>query len=306
MPPRRTLLRAGAWTGLAAALAAGVSGCGIRLEDDAPEIPFLSRTPIPDEGPLIAAYRRATALADLAARARGVVGASEVTERHTRQAQVLRAILDAGAVPERIIRGPETPTASAPIPATLATVSASALAAAVGAKARESIAAVGSFTEHRSLGASVAAHDAAGEMLTWPHRDPLPPAVANGLLSVTRACAYAVQVATAHLSAPERAGHLETLKALGRRESYLASTLTPVPAPPLGYRLPFPATDPAQGRRLVTAALGNLVDRGLDGLDGIPLGSTALVEVVRLEAEAVVLATAHGVPWPAFPGLALG
>ena len=114
MPPRRTLLRAGAWTGLAAALAAGVSGCGIRLEDDAPEIPFLSRTPIPDEGPLIAAYRRATALADLAARARGVVGASEVTERHTRQAQVLRAILDAGAVPERIIRGPETPTASAP------------------------------------------------------------------------------------------------------------------------------------------------------------------------------------------------
>ncbi len=313
MPPRRTLLRVGAWTGLAAALAAGASGCGIRLEDDAPTIPFLSRTPIPDEALLVAAYRRATDVAEQATHAAGVAGAAEVTQRHTRQAQVLRAILDAGAVPERIVSGPATPTATTtgPTQPTPTAVSAPELGAAVSTAAHESLSAAADFITHRALAASIAAHDAAGLTRlggspSWSTHEPLPPAVAAGLLTVTRACTYAVQVAAAHLTGSERVGLLETITALGRREATLSSALSPVAPPPLGYRLPFPATDPVKARRLVIAALANLVDRGLDGIADIPAGSSSLVELIRLEAEAVSLATTHGGAWPTMPGLSVG
>lgn len=313
MPPRRTLLRAGAWTGLTAALAAGVSGCGIRLEDDAPTIPFLTRTPIPDEALLVAAYRRAAGLAEKATQAAGVAGAAQVTQRHTGQAHVLRAILDAGAVPERIISGATSPTAtsSGPKQPGPTAVSAAELGQAVAITARESLTAAGLFMAHRALGASVAAHDAASQIglggaPAWPARDPLPAGVAAGLLTVTRACAYAVQVAAAHLSGAERTALMVLIDVLGAREEALIVAVTPPPPPTLGYRLPFPVTGAGEARRLVTVALGNLVDRGLDRLEDIPPGTSPLVEVVRLQAEAVTLASAHGVPWPTMPGLRVG
>lgn len=132
MPPRRTVLRAAGLAGLSAVAGIGLAGCGIRLEDDAPTIPFVSRQPIPDEALLVAAYRRATALAGVAGRATGVPLAPEVTQRHTRQAQVLRAILETGQVPERIISGPPGSTATAtsgptaPVDGTATTASTSA------------------------------------------------------------------------------------------------------------------------------------------------------------------------------------
>ena len=82
---------------------------------------------------LVAAYRRATALAGVAGRATGVPLAPEVTQRHTRQAQVLRAILETGQVPERIISGPPGSTATAtsgptaPVDGTATTASTSCL-----------------------------------------------------------------------------------------------------------------------------------------------------------------------------------
>jgi len=330
MPPRRTVLRAAGWVGLSAVAGIGLAGCGIRLEDDAPPIPFVSRQPIPDEALLVAAYRRATALAGVAGRATGVPLAPEVAQRHTRQAQVLRAILDAGQVPERIISGPPGSTAtatsgstgtsdgtatttstSAPTNAVRPPVTAEELARAARDTADASIAATGSFVTQRALGVAIAAHDAAGAASlaappVWPSRDPLPAPVATPLVEVTRACEYALEVAAAHLLDTDREALLATVAALTRREAALAAALTPNPLPALGYHLPFPVTGPGDARRLVSVVLRNLVDRGLDDLDRIPQGSSGLLEVVRLEAEAVTLAVAHGVAWPTMPGLALG
>jgi hypothetical protein len=333
MPPRRTVLRGAGWTGLSILLGLGLSGCGIRLEDDAPTIPFLSRQPIPDEALLVAAYRRAVELSAVAARASEVPLGAEVAQRHTRQAQVLRAILDAGQVPERVISGPAgaatgsppllptaaptaaptagTTTGAATAPTGPAAVSADELGRTARGTADASIAAAGAYVTHRALGVAVAAHDAAtanilGAPPVWPAGDPLPTSVATPLLEVTRASGYAIQVAASHLLDTERAGLLATIVALSRREAALAAGLTPVPLPTLGYRLPFPVTAPAEARRLVVTVLSNLIDRGLDGIERIPPGSSALIEVVRLEAEAVSLAAGHGVAWPTMPGLALG
>lgn len=333
MPPRRTVLRGAGWTGLSILLGLGLSGCGIRLEDDAPTIPFLSRQPIPDEALLVAAYRRAVELSAVAARASEVPLGAEVAQRHTRQAQVLRAILDAGQVPERVISGPAgaatgsppllptaaptaaptagTTTGAATAPTGPAAVSADELGPTARGMADASIAAAGAYVTHRALGVAIAAHDGAtanilGAPPAWPAGDPLPASVATPLLEVTRASGYALQVAASHLLDTERTRLRATIVALSRREATLAAGLSPAPLPALGYRLPFPVTTPAEARRLVIAILSNLIDRGLDGIERIPAGSSALIEVVRLEAEAVSLAAGHGVSWPTMPGLALG
>ena len=328
MPPRRTVLRAAGWASLAMMAGAGLSGCRIRLQDDAPTIPFISRQPIPDEDLLVSAYRRAVELAAVAARASGVPLAAEVTQRHTRQAQTVRAILAAGLVPDHVISGP-APTGPAPAGGTATSHTATTSPTAAGAPAATaeelghaardaangSIAAAGSFATHRALGVAIAAHDAAeatslGAPPDWPTHDPLPPSVATALVEVTRACEYALQVAAAHLLDKERAALLATLVALSRREATLTAGLTagltPEPKPALGYRLPFPVAGPEAARRLVVAVLGNLVDRGLDGIERIPAGSSAVLEIVRLQAEAVTLAVTHGVVWPTMPGMALG
>lgn len=316
MPPRRTILRATGWTVWAAATGTGLSACRIRLEDDTPAIPILRRTPIPDEAVFVAAYRRALALADAGTRAAGVPFAAEVTRRHTRQAQVLRALLDAGNVPENVMRG-AVPTATSGPSASSSTstatgapaVTAQELRALTQAAATESIAAVTAFAEHLSLAVALAAHDAAGAAATgaavaWPTGGRVPAGVVAPLLEPTRACVYALAVAAAHLPDSDRASALATVSDLNRRERALVADL-PAPPPPLGFRLPFAVTDAQTAGRLITLVLANLVDRGLDTVESIPPGSAELVEIARLQAEAVGLAVRHGVPWPTMPGLTL-
>ena len=102
----------------------------------------------------------------------------------------------------------------------------------------------------------------------------------------------------------DRASALATVSDLNRRERALVADL-PAPPPPLGFRLPFAVTDAQTAARLITLVLANLVDRGLDTVESIPPGSAELVEIARLQAEAVGLAVRHGVPWPTMPGLTL-
>ncbi len=91
--PRRTVL-----AGLVGA-ALVTSGCGIRLEDDAPAVPLVpTRTPVPAEAELVALTRDTASLAALAATVPGAV-AADLATIHRRQHSVLRTTLLAAQVP---------------------------------------------------------------------------------------------------------------------------------------------------------------------------------------------------------------
>lgn len=91
-PPSRRLVLAGA-------LAAGVttlSGCGVRLEDDAPHIPFVpTREPIPGESALLAML--------------GALGESD-EEYAAERADLLRTALLDAQVPQDLVDGVAAPT----------------------------------------------------------------------------------------------------------------------------------------------------------------------------------------------------
>ena len=81
MPSRRLLLRVTTSGALALGVVA-LGGCRIQLEQDA-QIPFITRTLMPDESALLTAYRQVSELAALAARTNSP-DAAVIAARHTR------------------------------------------------------------------------------------------------------------------------------------------------------------------------------------------------------------------------------
>jgi len=317
---RRLVLR---WGGLllAAAGTAALAGCSIRLEDDAPSLPPLQRTLIPDEKALIAGFHRATTLAQIAGRVPGAPAlVTQLRGIHETQAKVLHGVLDRGGVPDHIIESavptgtttsaaPATPTAavSAP-PAASVALLASAEATAVTPHSLAVLA--GATTANRTVMSAIAAQQACaagllGGSVAWPAADPLPATPAAGLLDATRSVAYAFEVVAAQLGADARPPALATLTALRSREAAVRTMAGSSAAPePLGYTLPFAVTTPELARRLAGVVLSQLVARGLDPVASLPAASTAVATVVRLQAEAQLLAHDWGVDMVPFPGMA--
>lgn len=329
MPSRRQLLR-GALTGTAVVGASMLGGCRVRLEDDAPAVPFLERAAIPDEAVLIQTYRQASALAALAARVPAPL-AAEVTPQHQRQATVLLDILTAGGVP-RVAIDPVTPTPvgtpaapglpstadpPAATPASTTTPSspqppadpAELAAAELEVLAPAALTALAAALAHRTLFTAVGAHHAAtatllGATPAWPAAPALPAVLAARALDATRAARYAGQVAAARLTGAHHNQALATLTTLDRRIGDLAEAASGVAAPaPLGYRLPFPVATADDAIRLLATALGSLVAGGLQSAADLPVAAPAYPHLVRLHTEAVLLARPWGVALTAFPGL---
>ena len=91
--PSRRLLLTGALTGGLVAL----TGCGVRLEDDAPRIPFVpTREPMPGESALLAVL--------------GTLDASD-EEQAGERADLLREALREARVPEDLLTAPSAPSA---------------------------------------------------------------------------------------------------------------------------------------------------------------------------------------------------
>ncbi|MBR7744895.1 hypothetical protein KC207_16495 [Phycicoccus sp. BSK3Z-2] len=119
-PRRRPVVLAVAGTAL-------LTGCGIRLEDDAPRVPLVPvRTPLPAEDLLVRLVADSAALAGLAGDTDGPLP-SALAALHRRQVTVVRtALLRGGMPPERLADpGPDgprpstsvqTPAAPAPTP----------------------------------------------------------------------------------------------------------------------------------------------------------------------------------------------
>ena len=321
LPSRRTVLRAGSRLAAVAATAA-LGGCGIRLQDDAPNLPLLQRRSIPDEAALIDEFHRATSLSQMAGRIPLPTAlVTQLTRIHATQAQVVHGLLSRGGVPDHVITAaaPTSPAAaaatttttgtaavSAPPPATVAQLTA-AEAAAISAEVLAGVA--GATGANRSVLASVAAQRASaagllGGTVTWSDADPLAPPTAARLLEATRPVVYAFEVVAAQLAVDQRPPALVTLAALRVREGELtAAAGASAAADPLGYALPYPVTSPDLARRLAGEVLTRLVDGGLELVPVLPAGSTSLTAVVRLLAQAQSLAHGWGATPAPFPGM---
>ncbi|MEP6797005.1 MAG: DUF4439 domain-containing protein [Lapillicoccus sp.] len=322
---RRTALGAAGWvTGLVGL--AALSGCGIRVGQPEPSLtPPPARQPVADEAELLTALGDALRLAgDAAATAPQSGGTRLLAAVHAEHAVALRAVLRAAGVPDLVVAsslsspsaGPSASSTGKPgaTPTTAPSrlpVSPGQLAgaegAAVSAQALGGVA--GTTSAHRPVLVAVAtrralAVTALGGTVAWPASNPLPAAAAAALLTPTRAVVYGFEVITARLPEPERAPALATLTALRQREAGLTSLAGDAAAPePLGYDLPFPVASAADARRLATTILTGLVARGLDPLAAVPLGSSAVGTVVRLQTEALSLGSPWGVVPPSLPGM---
>jgi hypothetical protein len=285
---RRTVLRALG----AAAAAAALSGCGIRLEDDAPRVPLVpTREPVPGEGFLVELWLESEELGRRASAGAGASLSPRLAALHTEQARVLRELLLRLGVPQESLDGARAEATSAPLPGDPTTSStpaatpsgtvgttgpatpppsptarpeplgpAEAAALVPGALA----AAAGSADEAVPLAAALLAQRAAaatllGEQVTWPQASWSDAALAAAALDSTRAAVYGFEVVSAQSAGAQRAlatAALATLQARAAVQERLAGDAAA--PPPLGYPLPFPVATPAAARRLAGQLLTGL------------------------------------------------
>lgn len=120
-PPRRALLARFSSSAGLLAVAGLASGCGVRLEDDAPDLPFIPRRPkVGGETALIGLLTETRQLAALAAAVGSDPMAQVLAGLHSTQATVLHDRLRAAGVPPALLTpGPGTEPAT---PATVSTL----------------------------------------------------------------------------------------------------------------------------------------------------------------------------------------
>ena len=321
---RRSLLGAAA-----AALVLPAGGCGIRLEEDAPHVPFvLTRTPVPAEDELVALTLDTRSLADAAAALPGPL-AADLATLHRHQHAVLRTALAQLGVPadELDRTAAPSPTASTstgtsapepspspppPSPSSTASLRPDgrlALARDEGAAA----ASAGSLADVAvDLRATVAALHAqryaaaallSGRVPTVP-RDPVDGADVAALASLTAAAIFLMEVVAARSEGRQRALAGTTLEALrDLRTDQLAGGATP--DEPLGHPLPFPVDSPADAARLARTVLGTLRSGSGQHLEPVVTahGAAGMAAMTRWVGAVEVEAHRWGVELQPFPGL---
>lgn len=316
--PGRRLLLAGA----GAALLAPVSGCGVRLEDDAPRVPLVpTREPVPGEDALVALTLDCLRLAGLAD-ALGTSLGTDLATLHRRQHTVLRTTLVGRQVPAASLDAAASPGASpspsasdtgSPTPSPTptrapATTLGADEAAAAGEVARFSAVPADLLVPLTALHAQ---RWAAATLLTGttPARPgPVGPpdgADIDRLVEAADAAAYLAEVGAARSAGARRRRAEATVTVLRGLRTVLRSGDDP-PEVGLGHPLPFAVRTAADVDRLFAesltslratlgAALADLV--ATDPVAGLVAG-TQWLGVVEVEAHR------WGVPLEPFPGLA--
>jgi hypothetical protein len=288
------------------------TGCGIRLEDDAPRLPLLpTRTPVPAEAELVALTRATAALAALAATVPGALEADLAT-LHQRQHGVLGTTLLAQGVPATDLEapptGPPTPSASAS-PASPPAARRAALASAEGGSAASAATFAGVADDLRATIASLHAqrYAAATLLAGRPPTVPLDPVGGDrvgALASETAAAVYFLEVVSARSTGDQRSRSDSSLAALG---ALLADQLAGGARPDtsLGHPLPFPVGDAAAAARLARDTLTTL--RAGYGEHLAPLvasdGGPGLAALTRWLGTVEVESHRWGVALEPFPGL---
>ncbi|WP_353950540.1 hypothetical protein V6K52_12975 [Knoellia sp. S7-12] len=326
--PSRRLVTAGA---IGAAIAV-LTGCGIRLEDDAPRVPLVpTRSPIEGEGALLRllAALQAAGLATVDPKA---PISALLAPLHQRQATVLHDALRQRGVPQDELPSatpsPSTSTSPTPVPSTSGTPSpapsSSAVPVAPGtvATVEGSIITAGAGTSaaekelRPTLLAVLGQAHAALELATGkPSAAPAPaptwsaPQALAPLIATARAAGYFLEVAAARSPQAARKAALESIASLDRLTAELvAAAGDAAPVPELGQPLPHPVTTPAEAKALATQAMTMLLSsfgsnlRGLSDTDADADATFAMVP--RWMGTVAAQAHRHGIPLTAFPGLA--
>lgn len=243
--------------GLVLALA---GGCGLRLESDAPDVPFVPREPYPGLAVLTAERSRCLAARDAAA-------AAPATRRVT--VEVARAFAaahaaDLAALDARIAEvGDDRPTPSGTTPpaapdfagaegadlhdeglvtATVAALPGADLPVVLGARLTRAVAA-------RSLDVAVPGA---------PKQPSVPPEVAARVLALVRPVMYRLEVAAAQAAPKRKDAATDTVAWVAIVRNHLEEIAGGAGTEPAGFRLPFPVASPADADRLAVAELGGL------------------------------------------------
>lgn len=297
--------------GLAAgALVTGVlplTGCGIRLEDDAPRPPLL--------GPSPAVLALRTELERCLAARSAAAQASDrrhraLAELHRRQVEVVRSRLtalgDSGAVPAA--EGPRrsgSPSPSAPSPTGGDGALLNAEMAGLDSSGRDALAQVpGSdivlvsslHVQRAAVSTRLGGRPAAAPPPSVPDGDP-----ARRLLDATRSAHYALQVATARSDGDrERRAGLDRLAA---RLRWLEGAVPDAVPPPAGYVLPFRVTDARTAARLGRGAAEALVQADLAALPDTDGGHEKVGTLLAWATEDELVRVAWGGDFVPFPGV---
>jgi len=133
-----------------------------------------------------------------------------------------------------------------------------------------------------------------GRDVATPPTSPVRPAV----VARTQPLVYAFEVVAAQSTGARRRTAEATLAELVRLEQAVTG---PGTAPPAGWALPFPVTNPQAARRLAASTLSAAVRSGPE-LAGAAPTAASLEDVARWSAHVQALAVDWDVPLTAFPG----
>lgn len=289
-----------------------LSGCGVRLEDDAPPLPLIpTREPIPAEETLLWLLEDCRHLAG---------GDGPHTDLYAEQVSVLRSALFRAGVPidtlDEVLAPPE-PSAPVASPST-PTTTAPPLAPTAGPEAALrriddlSRCGPGIFPVVMSLLAQrwATVTLSGGEVpvsaevtdpayvWTFPH-------LAVGFVELTHAAVYGFEIVAAQSVEETREAAVATLASLrGLRRDQVVRADGAAPDPALGYPLPFPVDSGESALRLATHVAAGLTD-GYGGLLTTVTGA-AQEDTARDVVGWLGTAAAHGAGWGAplgaFPG----
>lgn len=308
-PTRRALLGA---LGSAVVL----SGCGVRLEEDAPDLPLIPRRqPVSGETLLIDLEAETRTLAAVAPAMGGEAG-STLVPMFVAQAQLIRDVLLHGGLPADQLRAP-----AAAIPDDLGAdllPPARLAAAAIAPVTPPGVLAVVEDAVRPSLVALAAQRYAAATVLTGTEPDLTVdsalwtgtqlPAAAEGIYLALLDGGYLFEIVAAQVDGDRRAAALAAADAFRRRAAWLPSVLPKVPSPPMGAPLPEPITDDASVDRVAQSAASTVITRIASILPTMTAGGQSSANLGMNRADALlgptlVTGLAWGMPLTAFPGL---
>ena len=287
------------------------TGCGIRLEEDAPRVPLVpQRTPIPAEDALVLLLQQLRTLA---------AGAEPAyADGLARQVAVLDSALRERGVPQsKLAASPSATSGSANSPGDSSSPSESSSAGSASGMSSAAAtvlahALVVLEQAEPALRPTLAALTVAEALLLaqskakvdLPAPGDLPQPAALALIVAAREAAYGLEVVAARTRgkvADRAKDSLQQVRgAVLRLEAMLGAQ---APASPTAYLLPLAVTDDDTGRRLakhLTGALLEVVGSALPAATAEAGQARAavgwLAEVARLDAR-------WGAPWTPFPGL---
>ncbi len=286
-PSRRAALVLGVG-GLTAAL----TGCGVRLDENAPQLPLIpTRGPSSAETALLAAY------GSLATRAASVTG--DLRPLLTERSQGLRYALEGVGVTAADL---DAARDEAPRPPRLG-------AEIVALRLGLSDCPVGLLPITGSLVAA-SMTESADMMRLWSigHEEPgewSEPAPAKPALQATRAALWAGTVVVARCAPDDRDLAKQTVTVLGELQTrQITASADDGADAALGYSLDRPASTPDDVRALARTTLERLTVSYAQVFAHLDADRVAAFEVSTWLAQAQELAARWGVPIPPFPGLA--